>query len=136
MSLPFAIDIRVYYEDTDAGGVVYYANYLRFMERARTEWLRARGIELDRVAAQQGVLFAVRSIQVNYVKPARLNDSLAVSVSLENCGRASMSLYQEVRKADMSVCSGNVEIVCVDAENFNPRRIPPHIVTAVSEWAA
>ncbi|MBI5611719.1 MAG: YbgC/FadM family acyl-CoA thioesterase, partial [Gammaproteobacteria bacterium] len=93
----FSISVRVYYEDTDAGGVVYYANYLKFMERARTEWLRGLGFEQDELSRTEGVIFAVRAAQVEYLKPARFNDALEVTVELARRGAASINFKQEVR---------------------------------------
>ena len=92
----FGWPVRVYYEDTDAGGVVYYANYLRFLERARTEWLRALGFEQDALARDAGVIFAVRRVEVDYLKPARFNDALTVHARIAERGRASLVFAQEV----------------------------------------
>ncbi|MGD2113154.1 MAG: tol-pal system-associated acyl-CoA thioesterase [Gammaproteobacteria bacterium] len=118
--------VRVYYEDTDSGGVVYYANYLRFMERARTEWMRARGFEQDRLRAEHGLLFAVRSARVDYLLPARFNEQLDVSAVVETRGRASLTFRQDVTRAEDArlLCSGEVKIVCLDADAFRPRPIP------------
>jgi len=88
--------VRVYYEDTDNGGVVYYANYLKFMERARTEWLRSLGLEQDRLINEQGIIFAVRSVQVDYLKPALFNQLLSVSAEIIATGKASLTFKQEV----------------------------------------
>jgi len=125
----FEFPVRVYYEDTDAGGVVFYANYLRFMERARTEWLRARGFEQDQLRDEQGVLFAVRRAEVDYLKPARFNDRLLVSAVVVERKRASFSFEQAVRReADGEIlCRGRVKVVCVDAERFLPAALPPAI---------
>lgn len=130
----FSWPVRVYYEDTDSGGVVYYANYLRFMERARTEWLRRLGIEQDRVREQDGVLFAVTHVDVAYLKPARFNDALQVSVTLTERGRASMSFAQTVSRQDAAhteLCRGRIKIACLDAQRLRPRPIPPYIVTEI-----
>lgn len=122
--------VRVYYEDTDSGGVVYYANYLRFMERARTEWMRARGFEQDRLRAEHGLLFAVRSAQVDYLQPARFNDLLDVSVAVQDVGRASLTFHQAVTRADEAplLCSGMLKIACIDAAAFRPKAIPDFIL--------
>ena len=147
MAAEFSWPVRVYYEDTDNGGVVYYANYLKFMERARTEWLRARGVEQDQLAAQQGLIFAVRSAQLDYLKPGRFNQLLAVGVSVAELGRASLSFDQTVRVANesdltnfatnlttnlttegeesgMLLCQGKIKIACLDASTLKPRAIP------------
>ena len=98
MKTIFSIPIRVYHEDTDAGGVVYYANYLRFMERARTEWLRHLGFEQDELARDPGVLFAVRSAKLEFLKPARFNELLEVTVDIHERGRASLTFRQHIRR--------------------------------------
>ncbi len=130
----FSWPVRVYYEDTDSGGVVYYANYLRFMERARTEWLRSFGVEQD-VLREQGVIFAVRHVDVDYIKPARFNDSLDVTVTVAERGRASMTLAQQVLKKNGSetliLCQGQIKIACLNAEAFRPQAIPKYIQTEI-----
>ncbi|TDY01668.1 tol-pal system-associated acyl-CoA thioesterase [Thiohalophilus thiocyanatoxydans] len=122
----FLWPVRVYYEDTDAGGVVYYANYLRFMERARTEWLRKLGFEQDELIAQHDVLFAVRRVQVDYRQPARFNDSLVVSVKVVEAGKASLTFAQAIcRESDNTLlCEGKVKIASLEASSFKPRPIP------------
>jgi acyl-CoA thioester hydrolase len=126
---PFRFSIRVYYEDTDAGGVVYYANYLRFMERARTEWLRSLGFEQDELAREAGVLFAVNRAEVDYLKPARFNDRLLVVSEIAELGKARIGFAQEVRRAadDVLLCRGLVRVVCVDGARFRPTAIPQAI---------
>lgn len=116
--------LRVYWEDTDAGGVVFYANYLRFFERARTEWLRALGVSQQALREQEAVLFVVSETQVQYLLPARLDDALSVSVALLERGRASLLIAQEARRGDTVLARGRMRIGCVDAGNFRPRRIP------------
>jgi acyl-CoA thioester hydrolase len=131
----FSWPVRVYYEDTDSGGVVYYANYLRFMERARTEWLRHFGVEQDRVREQDGVLFAVTHVDVAYLKPARFNDSLDISVELVAQGRASMTFNQQVVRRDDDrtvLCRGRIKIACLDAQSLRPRPIPEYIQTEIT----
>ncbi len=124
----FSWPVRVYYEDTDSGGVVYYANYLRFMERARTEWLRSFGVEQDRLRDEQGVIFAVRRVDVDYLKPARFNDSLDVTAKIVAQGRASLTFEQSVLRHDdggcVELCRGSVKIVCLDAAAFRPCPLP------------
>jgi len=125
----FVWPVRVYYEDTDSGGVVYYANYLKFMERARTEWLRARGFEQDALLQEQRLLFAVRSLSVDYRRPARFNDVLAVSARLIEASGASF-LFEQTIQRDVStdiLCSARVKVACIDAETFRARRIPRHL---------
>jgi acyl-CoA thioester hydrolase len=128
----FVWPVRVYYEDTDAGGIVYYANYLKFMERARTEWLRALGFEQDRLREEAGILFAVSRVAVDYVRPARFNERLLVSVKINQLGRASMSLAQEVcRESGEVLCTGLVRIVCLDAASLRPRPMPATVVKEI-----
>ena len=132
---PFAIPVRVYYEDTDVGGVVYYANYLKFMERARTEWLRARGFEQDVLRANEGLIFAVRSATLQYLLPARFNDELAVSAQPTEITRATFTFAQRVCRVDQRalvdirpnnqvLCEGEIKIACLDADTLRPRRLP------------
>ena len=125
----FVWPVRVYYEDTDSGGVVYYANYLKFMERARTECLRKMGFEQDRLRNEQGVLFAVRSVQVDFRRPALFNDALEVSAQIRSQRRASLTFFQEIRRSRDSelLCSGHVCIACVDARSFKPVPIPESV---------
>ncbi len=121
--------MRVYYEDTDAGGVVYYANYLRFMERARTEWLRHLGFEQDELARDPGVLFAVRSASLEFLKPARFNDLLEVTAEVRERGRASLTFAQQVRRHNDVLCAGEVRVACLQAQSFSPGPIPPEILS-------
>jgi acyl-CoA thioester hydrolase len=121
--------IRVYYEDTDAGGVVYYANYLRFYERARTERLRALGFEQDQIRNEHGVLFAVRSVQVEYIKPARFNDALHVTADMSDIRRASVIFKQAIHRADGEKLSeARVRVVCLSDGEFRPTPIPDHLL--------
>ena len=138
--------VRVYYEDTDSGGVVYYANYLKFMERARTEWLRSLGLEQDRLIKEQGIIFAVRSVQVDYLKPALFNQLLLVSAEVIETGRASLTFKQvvvvndnqtespiakgkgsEAVSSDQVLCRGQIKIACLDASSMRPCAIPDSI---------
>ena len=139
MQSDFTIPIRVYYEDTDAGGVVYYANYLKFMERARTEWLRSLGLEQDHILQKEGIVFAVRSVQLDFVKPARFNDSLVVSLKIDHVGKASLVFKQQVLHNDTVLCHGLVKIACIHAETFSPSPIPAEISARITsgvlqEW--
>jgi acyl-CoA thioester hydrolase len=121
----FRFPVRVYYEDTDAGGVVYYANYLKFMERARTEWLRGLGFEQDELRASAGVLFAVARVEIDYLRPARFNDALTVVVRVARFGRANIEFEQRVEGDDAEILArGRVKVVCLDAERFRPRSMP------------
>ena len=127
---PFVWQTRVYYEDTDAGGVVYYANYLKYMERARTEWLRALGIDQDALIKELNVLFAVRSVTIDYKKPARFNDALAVNVVPNTLKPASISFKQDISlQADKAcVCTtSEVNVVCLNAKDFSPNPIPKNL---------
>ncbi len=126
----FRFPVRVYYEDTDAGGVVYYANYFRFMERARTEWLRHLGFEQDELMRDPGILFVVRRAAAEYLEPARFNDLLWVTGELAGHGRATLDLRQEVRRQadDRLLCTGEVRLACLDAVRFRPRAIPAQIL--------
>ena len=127
----FSIPIRVYYEDTDAGGVVYYANYLRFMERARTEWLRNLGFEQDELSTKDGVVFAVRSASLEFVKAARFNEQLRVTAEVIKQGKASVTFKQTITREDDLVCSGEIKLACVDAEKFLPKAIPRAIADKI-----
>jgi acyl-CoA thioester hydrolase len=123
----FSLRTRVYWEDTDGGGVVYYANYLKFMERARTEWLRSLGHSQHEIAAQYGFVFAVAEAHVNYRKPARLDDDLEVSCVPVPEGRASIRFKQVIKRAGAVIADGEVRVVCVDAKSFRPRALPDFI---------
>lgn len=128
----FEWPVRVYYEDTDAAGVVYYANYLKYMERARTERLRALGYEQDELMRDEGVVFAVRSIKADYLKPARFNDELFVTADISEIKRASLIFEQCVRR-DKSVilCQASVRIACLDATSMLPRKIPEGMIERI-----
>jgi acyl-CoA thioester hydrolase len=127
----FELPVRVYYEDTDAGGVVYHANYLRFMERARTEWLRHLGFEQDALAAQ-GIVFVVGSLDIAYRKPARFNEQLFVKTAINSMGKASMVFGQTIWRQDNGgsrelLTSSEVKVVCVDNRAWRPVPIPTEI---------
>ncbi|MFA5627359.1 MAG: tol-pal system-associated acyl-CoA thioesterase [Thiohalomonadaceae bacterium] len=123
--------VRIYYEDTDSGGVVYYANYLKYMERARTEWLRQLGFEQDELICDAGIVFAVRSVEVDYLRPARFNDALMVSAEVVNSGGASITFQQEVCRGEEVLCRGKVKIASLDAQSFRPRQVPETIAAAL-----
>ena len=124
----FVHPLRVYWEDTDAGGVVFYANYLKFFERARTEWLRSLGVEQQRLRDQTGAILVVVDTQVRYRQPARLDDELSVTVAVRTTGRASCSIAQQAFRGDTLLCEGDIRIGCVDAASFRPRRFPDPIL--------
>jgi acyl-CoA thioester hydrolase len=127
----FAWPVRVYYEDTDLGGVVYYANYLKFMERARTEWLRALGFEQTALARDHGVVFVVSSLAIDYLKPAAFNDELAVTVELEKLGAAQIMLKQRIVRGAEELATASVRIACVTTATFRPVRIPAPVITGI-----
>lgn len=132
----FIWPLRVYYEDTDSGGVVYYANYLKFMERARTEWLRALGVEQDRLVAQRGLLFAVRRAAVDYHKPARFNDALHVTTRIAVAGKTNITFAQRVLRAGLNnpdelLCTGEVQVVCLKADTFRPCGLPEEVKSEI-----
>jgi len=124
---PFRHPLRVYWEDTDAGGVVFYANYLKFFERARTEWLRALGVEQQALREATGAIFVVTDAQVRYLAPARLDDMLDVTVAVPQRGAASLLIAQQAWCGPVLVAEGTVRIACVEQGTFKPRRIPNEI---------
>ena len=125
----FRHPVRVYWEDTDAGGVVFYANYLKFFERARTEWLRAAGHSQQRLRDETGTIFVVAETHLRYLRPARLDDLLDVTVSLRESGRASMTIAQQAWRGSELLAEGEIRIGCVDAGTFRPCRIPAPLQT-------
>jgi acyl-CoA thioester hydrolase len=131
----FSWPVRVYYEDTDGGGVVYHANYLRFMERARTEWLRSLGFGQHVLRHEHGILFVVREIKVRYVRPAVFDDALEVISELEEVRHSLMRFKQIIRRQDEVLTEGVVDVVCVDANKFKPVAMPPAIKEKMTEFA-
>ena len=131
----FSWQTRVYWEDTDGGGVVYHANYLRFLERARTEWLRFKGIDQRQLVEQQRIAFVVIEMQLQFVKAARLDDILTVTVLPTDRRQASFQVDQEVigEATGHTLCRARVDIACIDSEAFRPRRIPAEIRTIIDE---
>ncbi len=121
MMSEFILPVRVYYEDTDTGGVVYYANYLKFMERARTEWLRSLGFEQDMLMAEHDLMFVVRSVQLDYRRPARFNDALEVSAAVSRRGRASIDFAQQVRRGSEVLCQGEVRLATLGFSDQRPK---------------
>jgi len=120
--------VRVYYEDTDAGGVVFYANYLKFFERARTEMLRNLGFEQDQLITEQKLIFVVRSVQIDYLKPARFNESIDVTAEVILIKKVSLNFKQVITRGEDLLCKGNVRIACLDAETLKPKTIPEDLL--------
>jgi acyl-CoA thioester hydrolase len=127
----FRWPVRVYWEDTDAGGIVFYANYLKFFERARTEWLRHSGVHQQALREAEGTIFVVADTALRYHQPARLDDLLSVTVALADCGAASMRLVQQALRGEQLVAEGEIRIGCVDHGTFRPRRIPSAVLQAL-----
>ncbi|MFZ6722545.1 tol-pal system-associated acyl-CoA thioesterase [Undibacterium sp. Ji49W] len=132
MSKPFEWQVRVYYEDTDAGGIVFYANYLKFFERARTEWLRAAGVNQQNMADQQGLMFVVKATAVEYHAPARLDDELRLTVVVEKLGRASVQFEQQAWCGERLLASGKIKVGCVDKANVRPAAIPADVLAKIA----
>jgi acyl-CoA thioester hydrolase len=132
LTSPFRHTLRIYWEDTDAGGVVFYANYLKFFERARTEWLRHLGLGQQALREATGAIFVVTDTRVSYRAPARLDDLLAVTVALQRAGTASMTIAQQAWREGTLLAEGEIRIGCVDVGTFRPRRIPPEVVALIS----
>lgn len=128
MNKPFVWPVRVYYEDTDAGSVVFYANYLKYMERARTELLRAKGFEQDDMMANEGIIFAVRSLQIDYLKPARFNQLLQVSADIKNIKKASLEFLQKITHDNNLLVTSEVRIACLDVITMKPKAIPQNLL--------
>jgi len=129
--MPYWHPLRVYWEDTDAGGVVFYANYLKFFERARTEWLRSAGYGQQQLRDDTGMMFVVMHTEVSYRRPARLDDLLQISVVLREAAKASLLIEQQALRDDTLLAVGSIRIACVDAASFHPRRIPPELLRAL-----
>ena len=123
----FSLPLRVYIEDTDAGGIVYYVNYLKFMERARTEFMRSLGFGRDFIF-NSDLMFVVHDVQVRYSEPARLDDELEVTARAVKSGAAYILLEQSVRRGDTELAAGEVKIVCVDRSKLTPRRMPAELL--------
>jgi acyl-CoA thioester hydrolase len=122
---------RVYWEDTDGGGIVYYANYLRFLERARTEWLRAKGFSQAELARDPGILFTVVSVQVNYRRPARLDDELVITCEPHAEGRASLRFAQRILRGAELLADADVRVACLAAATLRPTRLPESVLAEV-----
>jgi acyl-CoA thioester hydrolase len=130
----FVWPVRVYWEDTDAGGIVYYANYMKFMERARTEWLRALGIDQVRLKDEHGLMFVVVDVEAHYRRQARYGDRLQVTCKVRETTRASITLDQEVYREELGgelLLDGRVRAACLDAQTYRPRPLPPELWTQI-----
>ena len=140
MNREFCWPLRVYYEDTDTGGVVYYANYLKFFERARSEWLRYAGIAQQELSEQEHVMFVVKNAAIDYHAPAKLDDQLEISVHVEKLGKASVNFYQEVRRANddahVLLCSGRIRVGCVNALSLRPTSMPLSVLEKIHYFHA
>lgn len=123
----FSWPVRVYYDSTDAGGVVYHTNYIKFMEQARTEFLRRMGVELGLLEQQERVLFAIRSVAVDFRAPARLDDLLEITVDIKEARAASLTFRQSVRLGERVLCDGEVRVASLSADDFKPTAIPPKL---------
>jgi acyl-CoA thioester hydrolase len=123
----FIWPVQIYWEDTDAGGVVYHSNYLKFFERARSEWLRHQGVVQTDLAKIHGVVFVVRAVLQHFAKPARMDDQLNVWLAPSSLGRASLSVLQELRRGDEVLNRADIELACVRVNDFVPARIPLYL---------
>lgn len=120
----FSFPVRIYFEDTDSGGVVYHSNYLKFMERARTEWLRSVGIDQHHLKYHAHIMFVVHRIDIQYKLPARFNDDLVVKSELLEIGSSKIEFRQMIYRDEVLLIDANVDIACIDSEKFKPVRIP------------
>jgi len=120
----FTWTVRVYYEDTDAGGIVFYANYLKFFERARTEWLRAAGVDQQALMEREGAAFVVKSAAIDYHAPARLDDEITLTLDIDKLGRASIAFVQKAYKGERLLVEASVKVGCVDIATVRPRSLP------------
>ena len=127
----FACNFRIYWEDTDAGGVVYYANYLKFMERCRTDWLRHLGVDQYRLRLERQLQFAVVSVTVDFLRPAILNDEIVVTSELERLSGATISFKQTVARGNVQLIDASTRVACLDSGTLRPRAIPKDLFT---EW--
>jgi len=130
----FLFPLRVYIEDTDAGGIVYYVNYLKFMERARTEFMRSLGFGKDYIFSSKR-MFVVQDVAVHYLQPARLDDELQTTVALRKIGGASMMMHQRVLRGDTLLVEGDIKIACVDVNSLKPKRIPATVLECLRDYS-
>jgi acyl-CoA thioester hydrolase len=129
----FSWPVRVYYEDTDAGGIVFYANYLKFFERARTEWLRACGVDQQRLTHRHGIVFVVSRTALEYRAPARLDDLLTIDSRIERLGRASVDFHQQASCNGRLLVTGTIRVGCVERDTIRPAPLPDEVHAALSE---
>lgn len=127
------LDIRVYYEDTDTAGVVFYANYLKFFERGRTEWLRRLGVNQSELARREHRMFVVKEADIRYRRPARLDDLVTVRSSITRLGRASIDFQQSAQLGGELLCESTIQICCVDTETFRPAALPQELRTLLEK---
>jgi tol-pal system-associated acyl-CoA thioesterase len=132
----FLWPVRVYYEDTDAGGVVYYANYLKFFERCRTEWLRALQVDQAKMAGQDGLQFVVSQVQCRYLRPARLDDELSIEARVADLARCSLTFDQRALRGDELLAQAQVRIACVDVRSGRPGRLPADLMRRLADLKA
>lgn len=136
MNRTFSWPVRVYYEDTDAGGIVFYANYLKFFERARTEWLRAAGISQQQLSNETGCIFVVKNSSIDYHSPAKLDDRLEISVQIQKLGRASVVFTQEAWCVDhrepVRLCTGSVRVGCIEKISMRPAQMPADVYRKIN----
>lgn len=125
---PFCWPIRVYYEDTDAAGVVYYANYLRFLERARTEWIASMGLSISSIESEHNAIFVVNRVEIDYRRPARLGDALMATVAVVACGKARLVVAQDVTRSGETLVSAKVVLACIDPRTWRVARIPESVL--------
>lgn len=133
MTKSFSWPVRVYYEDTDTGGVVYYANYLKFFERARTEWLRSFGLNQDKLAQEEGLIFVVRRALLDFVRPARLDDMLEVTVEPQKLARVYIDLAQEARCGTQVLARAAIRVACLDQRSFKPVAIAQSLRESIKQ---
>ena len=120
--------VRVYYEDTDAGGIVYHTSYLKFMERARTEYLRARGYSLKQLRAEEDIVFVVNRINISYKRPAVFDDELMVTAAIGKTAGASLVFHQTICRDDEQLCEADIAVACLSAERYTPKRMPKTLI--------
>ncbi len=129
----FQFDIRVYYEDTDAAGVVFYANYLKFFERGRTEWLRQLGVNQSELAVTEQRMFVVKNVDARYRKPAKLDDQLSIRSTITRVGRASVDFQQSAHANGVLLCDSTITVCCVDSRTFRPAPLPDTLRTLLEK---
>jgi acyl-CoA thioester hydrolase len=127
----FRLALRIYWEDTDAAGIVFYANYLKFFERARTEWLRSLGFDQERLRSEAGIAFVVAETAVRYRLPARLDDMLDITVRVAHLGQASLEVVQEAWRGSALLAEGTIRVGCVRLGTFRPQRVPDDILSKI-----